>query len=340
MSTEPEKTQPDFMLDVPQVDPFGHRSDTVSAANPIADLSYRNYTGPLNSHTFRWWVVALAGIRAARQKKGFWAIAGVSVLPYLFSLIGLYLQSRMPVNVNNPITNNTVGQKYASSFFQLTDFNLFMMFVMTLMVGSGSISADNRSNALLVYLSKPLTKVDYLIGKWMGIFTTLFAVALAPALILYIYCIMTFWSDGIFHQEPWLLTRVLLACALPAALHASLMVGFSAWCKTPRVAGAIYAGFYFFSGIVSGIIWMIRTHGNMSEQVLLRHISVSGLMRGMVQNVYNVTDKVTSFGSGMPSITDISAPSAKGVFLISLIVGGIGIMAARARIRAVEVVTG
>ena len=45
---------------------------------------------------------------------------------------------------------------------------LFLLFI-ALLAGAGSIANDNRANALLVYLSKPCRKVDYLFGKWAGL---------------------------------------------------------------------------------------------------------------------------------------------------------------------------
>jgi hypothetical protein len=45
-----------------------------------------------------------------------------------------------------------------------------------------------------------------------------------------------------------------LLAALPAALHASVLVGISAWNKTPWIVGVIYAGVYFFSSIFAIIL--------------------------------------------------------------------------------------
>jgi len=53
--------------------------------------------------------------------------------------------------------------------------NSFSILCIALVVGAGAIAADNRSNALMVYLSKPITKGDYLLGKWMGIFLAIFS---------------------------------------------------------------------------------------------------------------------------------------------------------------------
>jgi ABC-2 type transport system permease protein len=312
-------------------------------AAPIADLSYRNYDGPLHSRRARWWIVALNSLRLAKAKKGFWITAAISVLPYLLIVLQLYLQSRTQVPQGvNPFDNSTPGQKYAWSFFQAYSFQAFFLFIIALMVGSGSIALDNRSNALLVYLSKPITKGDYIIGKWMGIFIALFAVAFAPSIILYFYCLLSYYSDGFFKDEPWLWLRVIVACAIPAAVHASLVLGFSAWSKTPRMAGAIYAGVFFIGQFVSLATWGIMTNGHMERGVLIRHMNIDGVIKGLGQNAYGVDMKVPTWNSvkNMPEALSIAPPSLKGILLLGVVLCAVGILAARLRIRAVEVVKG
>ena len=39
------------------------------------------------------------------------------------------------------------------------------MFLTTIYVGAGLISLDRRANALQIYLSKPLTRAEYIAGK-------------------------------------------------------------------------------------------------------------------------------------------------------------------------------
>src|SRR5437016_2866346 len=202
--------------------------------SPIADLTYRPYDGPLYARSARWWVIAVARLRYMRTRWWFWLLVVLSLMPYIFAGIFLYLQGLMPQmgakGDGGPFQmffDNTPGQRFAVIFFQALSSQGFWLFLIAMAAGAGTIAMDNRTNALQVYLSKPLTKRDYLFGKWMGIFTTIYGAALAPAIIFYLYCLLTYSSNGFLSQEPWLIGRVLLACAVPAAIHASLLVGFS-----------------------------------------------------------------------------------------------------------------
>lgn len=322
-------------------------SPTVPPANsPIADLTYRNYDGPLNTRAIRWWIVALAGIRQGLKKKGFWIVFAISTIPYLYILVQFYLTSSASAltggrNVN-PMNMPLKGQEYSSQFFTAFNVQIFFLFIMTLLVGTSSIASDNQTNALLVYLSKPITKADYLLGKWLGVAIMLFGAAVLPALVVYLYCLMSYINSGFLKSEPWLIFRILGACGEAALIFSALIVGFSAWSKSPRMAGAFFAGVYFIVSMVMGAFWGIKYMGNLTEGILLRHLSIEGTIAGLAQNAFGVTQHITVWNSRKGSMQEafITPPSLLPMLGMGLLLVGIGLLAARMRIRAVEVVRG
>jgi ABC-2 type transport system permease protein len=321
-------------------------AQAAGVASPIADLSYRTYDGTLHSRTARWWIVALSGIRMSVRKAGFWIAAAIAILPYMIAALTLFIKSMSQAARGLSPMGGFAGldatQKYAGTFFDTLSNQQVMLLVMALIVGSGSIAADNRTNALQVYLAKPITKLDYLVGKWAGVFLTLFAVTVVPGLFLYLYCLLSFLSDGFLKNEPWLIGRMILAAAVPATIHASLICGCSAWSRTPRMAGAVYAALFFASSIISGIAWGVRHHGNPGEGILLRHLSIEGVINGLTQNIYGVTQHVPTFHRRSMELQQASLipPSLGWMLLLAGVMVVIGVAATRARIRAVEVVRG
>ncbi len=317
-------------------------SEAPTTASPIADLTYRTYDGPLHTRAMRWWIVALSGLRAIAKQKGFWIVAALAVLPYLIVALQLYMMSMATSGGMNMFTQTTPGQKYAAQFFQGLQNQLLFLFIAGLVVGSGCIARDNQANALLVYLSKPLTKADYLLGKWMTVFLSLFAVALAPAFLLFLYCLLSYTSQGFLREEPWLLLRIVGACAVPAAVHSSLLVGFSAWSKTGRMAGAFYAGLYYLSNFVVTIYWAVRFRANFGQGILERHLHVQGAIEGVAQNILGVTQRMPTMGrrTGAMEMVSLAPPNVWVVLALAAGLCCLGIVAARLRIRAVEVVRG
>jgi ABC-2 type transport system permease protein len=310
---------------------------TPPAAGPIADVSYRHYDGPLHTSLFRWAIVARAMVRLSLKKKGFWVLAFLALLPYLFPGFQLYLRSRVPAE----FTSFLAQRPFTSFFYDAYAQSQLWIFLLTLLVGAASIAGDNRTNALQIYLSKPLTKRDYLMGKWASIFVILAVVSLVPALALYLFCLASFSDQGFLRDHPYLWLQVLGASMLPATLHASLILGFSAWFKRPLLAGGIYAAFFFgvqiVVGIVAAIMW--RT-GHPERASTIASLSLPGLLRGLGQHLYDATP--TFFGMPVrgPGGMEPARPELLPLVLLSAALVVLGLAAARARVRAVEVVRG
>lgn len=329
-------------FDIPPVPPLSARPEA-----PIADLSYRNYDGPLHNRAVRWWTIAAAMIRLNVKPLSFKIVAALAVIPYIFIIVLLYLQGAILTRggtlgpLQGRFFDSTVGQKYAFQFYNALGYQLLYLLILTLIAGAGSIASDNRNNALLIYLSKPITKSDYLLGKWMGLFLTLFMVAFGPALLLYLYCLFSYTSEGFLHDEPYLILHILENTAIVSALFTSIMLGLSAWSKSPRIAGAILAGVYFASQTVAFVLWGFYARGDPSHDVLLLHSSIGGVMSGLSQAIFRVTIH-TIIGSRRRGFLPVDiAPPPMGLMLAiagALLV--LGIVAARWKIKAVEVVNG
>src|SRR5205823_2221897 len=88
-------------------------------------------------------------------------------------------------------------------------FNAQLMFIMLLVVlaGPGLISSDLRFNALPLYFARPLTRLDYFLGKLGVIGVLVGSVAVAPAVFAYAVGIAFSLDVGVVRDT----YRVLLA---------------------------------------------------------------------------------------------------------------------------------
>ncbi len=382
-----------------------HGGVSLDGSAQIADRSYRGYDGELHTRAHRWWFVALATIRAGMANKAFWILAALVALAYIINGAFVYYARDFALRLGGGLFPAPEAI-YSDTFFRCLNFTRLPLFLLALVVGAGSIAADNRANALLVYLSKPITKTDYLLGKWAGVFLLLGAVSLLPALLLYGFFVAAYSSEGFLKENPGLWASVIGATLLPALIHSSLIIGFSAWSKSPRMAGASYAGLYFMSAVIMGIasgIMMDKlarpdkpersaaTRGTKSaakaapekaaslknsdiQQALLVHgLSVAGLIESMGMHLYHTepslpgrlrrrlreerqqpteADMAAAMGAmgpmgAMQGLAQAAeeppsvgrAPLAPLLALAALLVV-LPLLAARARIRAVEVVKG
>ena len=77
------------------------------------------------------------------------------------------------------------------------------MFFVTVYVGAGLIANDRRANALQIYLSKPLTRAEYVFGKMAMLMTFLLLVTWVPGIVLLVVqCLFagsfTFVRDNVY----------------------------------------------------------------------------------------------------------------------------------------------
>lgn len=317
------------------------------ASSPIADLSYRNYDGPLNPPVNRWWAIAKMSMRLSIKKKGFWIWSVLTGAWYAILMTIFYfvdaLASNAPTAINqqNPILKNIIWKDQFLNAFGVSQ--LFFL-ILALLLGAGTIANDNRANALLVYLSKPCSKLDYVIGKWLGIFVPLTLVAAVPTLLFYVNCLLGYRSYGFVSQDPWLIVRLLGMILIPGFFHASLTLGISSLFQQGRMAGATYAGLYFFTYFFSQAmqgIYQANAGSGSPETVLnsLTYCSINGIQLA-VAKIFLHTDGSQLIPAPQNNPISQIQPEPSWLIFLPIYFGicGLAMLIAWSRIRAVEVV--
>lgn len=314
------------------------------SGSPIADLSYRHYDGPLHSRANRWWVITLAAIRPSFRKWWFWVLVLMATGPYLMMGFMLYLQTRFGVEDLNPFLQAAPGQRFAAIFHKAYESGLFWVAILALTVGAPSIAADNRTNALQIYLSKPITKLDYILGKLASVMVVVGAAVLIPSTLLYLYCLLSHWSEGFLRNEPWLFVKILGVATATALLFSCVFVGISAWCRSTMMAAAVSAGIWFATQIGAYALWVILyfrqlQSGNLGTGLIVQHSSLPGILQGLVWNIYGVTVR-TPFGGAGPGarFVELQPPALWYCALVFGVLMIAGFVAALLRVRPVEVV--
>ena len=154
---------------------------------PIHTQNYRHWEGTLKtqSHT-RWWIIAKAELKLLAQRKIVRLIVAVPPLMYIFAhAVLIYIINQVP------------GVEFAfikvdSEFFQKFLFRIypfpstFIVALVAVFGGSGLIATDLKNNTLSLYLSKPISWIDYLIGKFAAIGILLACLTLGPGLLLFL----------------------------------------------------------------------------------------------------------------------------------------------------------
>lgn len=329
--------------------------------SPIADLSYRHYDGPLNSNVARWWSIAKFTIRMATKRRAFWGWSIFSAWWYLILLaVFWFVDNVLPippgVGDKNPFLSQIV---WKDQFIHAFSYSQMLLMVIALLVGAGSIANDNRSNALLVYLSKPCSRLDYILGKWLGVFLLMTTVSLVPMMFFYLYGVLSFQEYGFWTSAPWLFLRLIVVAASSGALYASLSLGISSLFNQGRLAGATFAVVYFLSYIFTGMVGGFNAASSFSKTPppkmvkQLFYCSVDGIQIGLAKNIigsdggaifpgFSPNQRRQARNPNAPVLNTeefyIKAPNPQWVVPVYLIIVISGFLVAWRRIRAVEVV--
>jgi ABC-2 type transport system permease protein len=209
---------------------------------PIHDQGYHRYRGSRDRAGTAWQVIAAAGIRTVLAQRKFLALLLFAWGPFLIRAVQIYIAS----NFQQASFLAAKGE----TFREFLDQQGIFVFFVTIYVGAGLIAADRRANALQLYLSKPLTRWEYIAGKLAILFVFLVMVTLLPALTLLLVQIGFAGSLTFLRQNLYLVPAITLFSLVQVLLTSCTILALSSLSNSSRFVGIMYAGLIFFTGAI------------------------------------------------------------------------------------------
>jgi hypothetical protein len=279
---------------------------------PIYDQGYRRYEarGPLRK--VRFWPISREALRLVLSRRAFLGLLMLAWIPFVARVIQVYVVTRFPeAGRVLPVD----GRLFGEFLNQQMVFTLFL----TVFGGAGLIANDLRTGAILVYLSRPLDRRDYILGK-LGVLMALnLSVTLVPGLILYLIALSLAPAQFAKAELLWIAPAVVLHSTVISLVTSLVALAVSSLSKSARVAGI---GFLVL--MVGLELARVITHAMYSwPQALLFSF------RASMQAVGNAVFGITARGMNLPW------PQPAAV-LVLVAVGCLLVL--RSRVRAVEIV--
>jgi len=232
---------------------------------PIHDQGYRRYQGHRVPVGRAWWTMARMHLVTAFKRRWFlmmlfagwiqfFVMALIIVAPVLFPQLS-GLTSTTPQTFRDFLTRQQ-----------------FFVFIITIVLG-GLIADDRRANALQLYLSKPLTRVEYIVGKAAPLLILILGVTLVPALCLLLVQIVFSGSFSFLTNNLFVLPAITLASLARALLSTFTILALSSLSKSRRFVAIMYAGLIFFTSSMHQVLrsitgsrgWAAISPGNMVD---------------------------------------------------------------------------
>ncbi len=219
----------------------------------VYEQTYKRYAGPLTPEWNRFLIIPRHAYRAVFSSKLFTAFFVICFLPLLVEAILIYLHHNinaiaiMQINVRELVP--------IDAFFFQTFINIqggFAFFV-ALLVGPPLVSRDLRNNALPLYLCRPFSRTEYVMGKMSVILILLSLITWVPQLLLFLF---QSYLEGFawFKSNAWMISAIVIGGAVWALLLALLTQTISALVKWRVVASGVLLGLFFIPTVFGAFV--------------------------------------------------------------------------------------
>lgn len=242
---------------------------------PIFDQGYQHWSGSLSGHGWRWLAITRRGFRNALQVKFvrhiiFAAWVPALALAFLLCLWGLLERQSTVIDSIRPMLESVLGQpivagprEYRTEIWTIC-FSYFMWIelgfsmVLILLVGPNLISQDLRYNALPLYFSRPLRRIDYLLGKLGTIGALIAAIVVVPALVAYALGLL-FSLDITIIRDTFRIFLASIGYGLVITISAGMLIlAMSSLSRNSRYIALLWFGIWLVTNVVALILTQVE----------------------------------------------------------------------------------
>jgi len=270
----------------------------------VYEQTYKRYAGPLTPEWSRFLIIPRHAYRAVFNSKLFTAFFVICFLPVLVEAIFIYLHHNVSAIAIMKINVREIVPIDASFFRAFVNIQGGFAFFVAVLIGPPLVSRDLRNNALPLYLCRPFSRSEYVLGKMSVILILLSLITWVPQLLLFLF-------QGYLEGFAWLKSNLWIASAIFIAsfvwilLLALISQTISALVKWRVIASAAMLGLVFIPSVFGLFInEVFRTGwGNI--------ISLWALMTNVTNGLFGLFDRV----SGSVTIRDFNDNVVREVFI-------------------------
>jgi ABC-2 type transport system permease protein len=237
---------------------------------PIFDQGYQHWSGKLSGHGWRWLAITRHGVRVGMKNRFVRYLLYSSWVPALalvtmLSLWGLlerrsnlittfvqFMEFLQPGMVADPQHFRIDVWRLSYGYFLKTE--LWFSMIMILLIGPSLISQDLRFNALPLYFSRPLRRMDYFAGKMGVIVAFVGLVMIVPSIVAYIFGLLFSLDITIIRDTFGILLSSILYGLIITLSAGLLILALSALSRSSRYVALFWLGIWFVSGITASIL--------------------------------------------------------------------------------------
>lgn len=217
----------------------------------IREQGYHKWDGQLKPSRFAWLPIFWVGIKMAFRKQFAKPLFMFTNAPFVVFLGGVYISTRPELKMITHIVELLKSDAQFFSAFYTNGFLIFMLMMLCLVVFVDLICGDLKSNSFPLYFSRPLDRMDYILGKFSIILFYLLLFTLVPGLLLMIF---KFIFTGSLSADPRVLLGILVMPVLVSIFFASITLMVSSLTSNGRYVRIIILLIIIFSNSIAQIL--------------------------------------------------------------------------------------
>ncbi len=220
----------------------------------VYDRHYRPYDGTLLPERWRFLVIpryAYKDVFASRIFLGFYLLC---FLPPIVGSLMIYLHHNLEALQIMGISSAADLIEIGPRFFEwFTWCQSILLYLVVLIVGPSLISTDLADNALPLYLARPFSRPEYLLGKFTVLGLLGASITLIPLSLMYLL-------QSSLEGGTWLANNLAILVGITLwpivwiALTGLMALAFSAWMRWRPVATGLLVAVYLVSWGLSSIV--------------------------------------------------------------------------------------
>jgi ABC-2 type transport system permease protein len=256
----------------------------------VYEHTYKQYLGKLTPEWSRFLVIPRHAFRDVFKSKLFTAFFVVCFIPLLIEAILIYLHHNVNALAILKVDVRELIPIDASFFQTFVSLQGGFAFFVTLLVGPPLVARDLRNNALPLYLCRPFSRTEYVLGKMSVLLILLSAMTWVPQLLLFLFQ-GYLEGAGWLANNWWLASAVFIGSVVWIILLALLSQAVSALVKWRVIASAALLGIFFIPSVFAEVvnnIFLTRWGNVFSLNALMRNVT-AGLFGTFVQTTGRMT---------------------------------------------------
>jgi ABC-type transport system involved in multi-copper enzyme maturation permease subunit len=224
---------------------------------------YHQYDGPRTPERWRFWILVRYAFGRLFQSRLLVIFYVLCFVPTLVGLTAIYISHNVDLLLSLfprlQVPDRELISVNASFFLTFMTIQATLSVFVNALIGPGLVSPDLTNNALPLYLSRPFSRTEYVLGKFSVLFLLLSLITAAPMLLIYILKSSLAGSQW-FIDNLHLALAVLVGCLVWVTLISLVAMASSAWLRwRAAAAGMLFALFFFPSGFGQAANVMLRT---------------------------------------------------------------------------------